>query len=83
LRSHGAVEAIRKQIEEQTVVREKVSTSADLPLTNECKHILAYAAEEADKLSHKFIGTEHLFLGILREEHCFAAKLLRERGISL
>jgi ATP-dependent Clp protease ATP-binding subunit ClpC len=51
LRSHGAVEAIRKQIEGQTVIREKVSNTLDLPLSNECRRILAYAMEEADKLS--------------------------------
>jgi hypothetical protein len=83
LRSHGAVESIRRQVEEQTVIREKVSTSVDLPLSNECKRILAYATEEADKLSHKFVGTGHLFLGVLREHECFAAKLLGERGIAL
>jgi hypothetical protein len=83
LHSHGAVESIRKQVEAQAVIRHKVSTSVDLPLSNECKRILAYAAEEADKFSHKFIGTEHLFLGVLREQDCFAAKLLRERGIAL
>jgi ATP-dependent Clp protease ATP-binding subunit ClpC len=44
---HGGVESIRKGVEGQTVVREKVSTSVDLPLSDECKHILAYAAEEA------------------------------------
>ena len=83
LRSHGAVEAIRKQIEGQTVIREKVSNTLDLPLSNECRRILAYAMEEADKFSHKFIGTGHLFLGVLREHDCFAAKLLGERGIAL
>src|SRR5215469_6938086 len=83
LHSHGAVESIRKQVEGNTVIREKVSTSVDLPLSNECKRILAYAAEEADKLSHKVIGTGHLFLGVLREQDCFAAKLLHERGIGL
>ena len=82
LHSHGAVESIRKQVEGQTAFREKVSTSVDLPISNECKRILAYAAEEADKLTHKFIGTGHLFLGVLREQDCFAAKLLRERGIT-
>jgi ClpA/ClpB-like protein len=80
---HGGVESIRKGVEGQTVIREKVPTSADLPLSNECKRILAYAAEEADKLSHKYISTGHLFLGLLREQDCFAAKLLRERGIAL
>lgn len=83
LHADGAVESLRKQVEGQTSIREKVSTSVDLPLSNECKRILAYAAEEAEKLSHKFIGTEHLFLGVLREQDCFAAKLLRERGVSL
>lgn len=83
LRLHGAVESIRKQVEEQTVFREKVSTSVDLPLSNECTRILAYATEEADKLSQKFVGTGHLFLGVLREQDCFAAKLLGERGIAL
>jgi hypothetical protein len=83
LNPHGAVESIRKQVEGQTAMREKVATSIDLPLSNECKRILAYAAEEADKLSHKFIGTGHLFLGVLREQDCLAAKLLRERGIAL
>jgi hypothetical protein len=83
LKSHAAVESIRKQVGEQTVIREKVSTSVDLPLSNECKRILAYAMEEADNLSHKVIGTGHLFLGVLRENDCFAAKLLRERGVAL
>ena len=61
LSSHGAVESVRKQVEERTVIREKVSTSVDLPLSNECKRILAYATEEADKFTHKFVGNGHLF----------------------
>jgi ATP-dependent Clp protease ATP-binding subunit ClpC len=83
LRSHAAVESIRKQIEAHTQVREKVSTSVDLPLSHECKRVLAYAAEEAERLSHKHIGTEHLLLGLLREEKCFAAEILHERGLRL
>ena len=83
LRSHASVESIRKQIEQRTIVREKVSTSVDLPLSNECKRVLAYAAEEAERLSHKHIGTEHLLLGLLREEKCFAAEILTERGLRL
>jgi ATP-dependent Clp protease ATP-binding subunit ClpC len=83
LRSHAAVESIRKQIEAHTTVREKVSTSVDLPLSHECKRVLAYAAEEAERLSHKHIGTEHLLLGLLREEKCFAAEILHERGLRL
>ena len=81
LRSHASVESIRKQIEGYTTIREKVSISVDLPFRTECKRVLAHAAEEADLLSHKFIGTEHLLLGLLREQDCFAAKLLNERGV--
>jgi bifunctional UDP-N-acetylglucosamine pyrophosphorylase/glucosamine-1-phosphate N-acetyltransferase len=83
LRSHASVESIFKQIQEHTVVREKVSTSVDLPLSNESKRVLAYAAEESDRLGHKVIGAEHLLLGLLREEKCFAAAILLERGLKL
>ena len=83
LRSHGSVEMIRRQIEAHTTIREKVSTSVDLPLSNECKRVLTYAAEEAERLSHKHIGTAHLLLGLLREEKCFAAEILHERGLRL
>jgi ATP-dependent Clp protease ATP-binding subunit ClpA len=81
--SHAIIESIRKQIEGHTAIREKISTSVDLPLSNECKHVLGYASEEAERLSHKHIGTEHLLLGILREENCFAAVIMRERGLQL
>jgi uncharacterized damage-inducible protein DinB len=80
-RSLASVESIRKQIEGHTPIREKTSTSVDLPLSNECKRVLAYAAEEAERLSHQYIGTEHLLLGLLREERCLAAVILRERGV--
>src|ERR1700740_2426897 len=83
LRSHASVESIRKQIEQHNTVREQVYTAVDLPLSNECNRLPAYAAEEAERLSHKHIGTEHLLLGLLREEKCFAAEILHERGLRL
>src|SRR5438552_3157281 len=83
LRNHSSIESIRKEIEGRATIREKVSTSIDLPLSNECKRILAYAAEEAERLNHRHIGTEHLLLGILREEKCVAAEILHERGLRL
>ncbi len=83
LRSHASVESIRKQVQEHTMVRESISTSVDLPLANDCKQVLTYAAEEAEQLGHKHIGTEHLLLGLLREEKCFAAQILHERGLRL
>src|ERR1700750_110665 len=82
-RTHAYVESIRRQIEFHTTIREKVSTSVDLPLSDECKRVMGYAAEEAERLGHKHIGTEHLLLGLLREENCFAAQMLKEGGLEL
>jgi hypothetical protein len=83
LPSSRMVESIRREIEALATPREKISTSVDLPLSNESKRVFAYAAEEAALLNHKHIGTEHLLLGLLREEKCLAADLLRERGLWL
>ncbi len=74
---------IRVNIEKFAWAGKKISTSVDLPLSSECKRILACAAEEAEHLGHKHIGTEHLLLGILREENCNAAQLLRQQGFEL
>lgn len=79
----GSAEAIRKQIDARTLSRESTSTSVDLPLSNESKRVLAYGAEEAERLAHRHIGTEHLLLGLLREKGCFAAELLQQHGLSL
>jgi ATP-dependent Clp protease ATP-binding subunit ClpA len=81
LHAHASKESIRKRIEEHTIIREKISTSVDLPLSNESKRVLAYAAVEAEFLSHTFIGTGHLLLGLMREEHGKGAELLRVMGI--
>jgi ATP-dependent Clp protease ATP-binding subunit ClpC len=83
LRTHGVVESIRKEIESRITIRERISTSVEVPLSAECKRVLNYAAEEAERLNHKHIGTEHLLLGILREEKSFGAELLQERGLRL
>lgn len=50
LGAHALVDSIRREIEKNTIVREKISTSVDLPLSNECKRVLAYAAEEAAQI---------------------------------
>jgi hypothetical protein len=79
----GAPEAIRAQIDARFEIREKVSISVDLPLSNASKRVLAYGAEEAERLNHRHIGSEHLFLGLLREENSLAAKLLESFGVKL
>ena len=82
-RSNLSLENIRKQIEGRTVFREKVSTSVEIPFSGESKRLLQFAAEEADRLLHNYIGTEHLLLGILREERSVAASILMKKGMRL
>jgi hypothetical protein len=77
------VESIRGEIEKHIQRRPKISTSVDLPLANDAKRVLSSASEEADRLDQKHIGTEHLLLGLLREENCVAAKILRSHGVEL
>jgi len=82
-RSHLSLENIRKEIEGRTVFREKVSSSVEIPFSTETKRVLQFAAEEADRLLHNYIGTEHLLLGILREERSVASVVLSEKGMRL
>jgi len=79
----SSTESVRVEIESRIIFREKAVTSIDLPLSNECKRILAYSAEEAERLNQRHIGTEHLLLGILREQNCVAAQVLDQRGLKV
>ena len=82
-RSHISLESIRKEIEGRTIFREKVSTSVEIPFSTETKRVLQQASEEADRLLHNYIGTEHLLLGLLREERSVASSILSEKGMRL
>jgi Clp amino terminal domain, pathogenicity island component len=72
---------IRTNIEQRITRRECISTSVEVPLANECKTVLTRAAEEAERLFQKFVGTEHILLGILRAEGSLAEQILREKGL--
>jgi ATP-dependent Clp protease ATP-binding subunit ClpC len=73
----------RSEVEKYVNKGPKVPTTVDLPLADEAKHILAYASEEAERLGHQHIGTQHLFLGILRESNSYGAKMLISRGVDI
>ena len=83
LGSPFAVDSVWRQVARGGLVREQPPNPVDLPLANAGKRVLAFAAEEADRLSSKGVGTGHLLLGLLREEECLAAKVLHERGVAL
>src|ERR1700738_2941735 len=65
LRSDATAESIRTQIERHTTKGAKFSTSVDLPLSHECKRVLAYAAEESERMRHQHISTPHLLVALL------------------
>jgi ATP-dependent Clp protease ATP-binding subunit ClpC len=83
LGSPWAADSVWRKIEQSRRVAQPIQGPCDLPLSNVCEHALSYAAEEADQLSSKYISTEHLLLGLLREEKCFAAEFLHEHGVRL
>ena len=83
LRESGGVESIRREIESQITRGERLSTAIEIPVSAECERILKKAAEEAEHLGSKYVGTEHILLGILHEHDCLAARLLHERGLTL
>jgi ATP-dependent Clp protease ATP-binding subunit ClpA len=72
---------IREQIKPEPPRREKASWIAG-PTEEWCR-ALSYALEEAGRLGHKDVGVGHLALGLLREESCEAAEILRAQGLSL
>jgi ATP-dependent Clp protease ATP-binding subunit ClpA len=74
---------LHRLVESQIVRSKPLSTSVDLPRTSDAKRVLSFAAEEAERLAHHYIGTEHLFLGLLRESDSFAAKRIKERSITI
>ncbi len=70
---------IRQRIDAATETSPAIPTNVDLPLSTEAERVLiVFAADEADRLANKDIGTEHLLLALLDEDKCFAANLLRE-----
>lgn len=82
-RSNLTVDAIRREVESRIVLREKMPQSAELHLAPETKRILALAREESERLRSRTIGTEHLLLGLMREERSIAAEILFDQGLRL
>ncbi|MBA3559378.1 MAG: ATP-dependent Clp protease ATP-binding subunit [Gemmatimonadaceae bacterium] len=78
------LDEIQQKIEEQ-VKKGKATqaTGPDLPYTSRAKKVLELAMNEARELNHSYVGTEHLLLGLLREEKGIAAQVLTDIGVNL
>ncbi len=82
-RANVSMDLLQSELERRYPVREKLSTSVEVPFSDETRKALQYAEEEAERLMHPQIGTEHLLLGILRLEESPAGRALAERGMRL
>jgi ATP-dependent Clp protease ATP-binding subunit ClpC len=76
-------EQIRREVEGDRLFVDRISSSAELPLSEEAKKILAYASHEAESMLHQYVGTEHLLIGILRVESSTAARILTSKGLNV
>lgn len=76
-------EELRKQIEEQIPRGEPISTSIDLPVSKELELVFQHAIDEVSGTEHETVQLGHLLIGVLREEGCCAAQVLRANGAEL
>ena len=73
-----------EQLIEQDVKKGRPATIVrDLPYTSRAKKVLELSMAEARELNHSYVGTEHLLLGLVREEQGIAAQVLNHVGVTL
>ncbi len=75
--------AVRQQIEGLHPVGDQPNSDDMLGMTPHGKRSIELAVEEARLLDHHYVGTEHLLLGLLREEEGLASQVLRKSGVML
>jgi|SRR5579863_2170098 len=78
-----SIEQIRLEIERNLPSGGNTMTFGEIPFTPRVKKVIEYAVEEAKLLGHNYIGSEHLLLGLLREEEGIGGKILRSLGGNL
>ncbi len=76
------LDTIRIKVEELVKPGGSTLTIGDVPYTSVAKKVLEYAIEEARAMKHSYVGTEHLLLGLLREDSGMAAKVLSALGVN-
>ncbi len=78
-----SIEEIRFEVERNLPVGSNLLTLGDIPFTPRAKKVIELTIEEARLLGHNYIGSEHLLLGIIREDEGIAGKILRNLGANL
>jgi len=74
---------VRDQVEKTVKEGKAANRGQDLPYTSRAKKILELSMSEARELDHSYVGTEHLLLGVLREEKGIGAQVLMNLGLTL
>jgi ATP-dependent Clp protease ATP-binding subunit ClpC len=77
------LEQVQEKIEESVRRGKATIALGELPYTSRAKKVLEFAMAEARELNHSYVGTEHLLLGLLREEKGIAAEVLNQLGVTL
>jgi ATP-dependent Clp protease ATP-binding subunit ClpC len=77
------LEKIRHEVEKIVKTGPSMVTMGQLPFTPRAKKVLELSMEEASQLAHNYIGTEHLLLGLIRENEGIAAQVLMNLGVKL
>lgn len=84
LRKMGiSIDELYMEVERNLPSGTNIMTFGDIPFTPRAKKVLELAVEEARLLGHHFIGSEHLMLGLIREEEGIGGKILRSFGVNL
>ena len=74
---------IRLEVEKLVQSGPEMVTMGKLPQTPRAKKVIEYSMEEARNLNHNYVGTEHILLGLLREQEGVAAQVLMNLGLKL
>ncbi len=74
---------VRLEVEKLVKSGPEMVTMGKLPQTPRAKKVIEFAIEEARNLNHNYVGTEHLLLGLLREQDGVAAQVLMNLGVKL
>jgi ATP-dependent Clp protease ATP-binding subunit ClpC len=74
---------IRLEVEKLVQSGPDMVTMGKLPQTPRAKKVIEYSMEEARTLNHNYVGTEHILLGLLREQEGVAAQVLMNLGLKL
>ncbi len=77
------LETVRMEVEKEVGSGPPQKTTGNIPYTPRVKKVLAFANKEAKSLNHSYVGTEHLLLGLLREEEGVAARVLRRLDVDI